>query len=192
MFTSRAEYRLMLRYSNADERLVKIAQKHGLLSKQEISTIQNRLDLKREIINTTKKSITKEGVSLFNLKQKIKIREYIKRPEVNLFSVLRGLQLVPKRKNIPQWSFNEVVDDSETEIKYAGYINRHLAEIKKISQSEGFLIDKNIDFSTLVGLSNEAVEKLSFVRPQTFGQASRISGVSPADVSVLMVYLFPR
>ena len=192
MFTSRAEYRLMLRYSNADERLVKIAQKHGLLSKQEISTIQNRLDLKREIINTTKKSITKEGVSLFNLKQKIKIREYIKRPEVNLFSVLRGLQLVPKRKNIPQWSFNEVVDDSETEIKYAGYINRHLAEIKKISQSEGFPIDKNIDFSTLVGLSNEAVEKLSFVRPQTFGQASRISGVSPADVSVLMVYLFPR
>ena len=192
MFTSRAEYRLMLRYSNADERLVQLAQKHGLLSKQEISTIQNRLNLKREIINTTKKSITKEGVSLFNLKQKIKIREYIKRPEVNLFSVLRGLQLVPKRKNIPQWSFNEVVDDSETEIKYAGYINRHLAEIKKISQSEGFPIDKNIDFSTLVGLSNEAVEKLSFVRPQTFGQASRISGVSPADVSVLMVYLFPR
>ena len=192
MFTSRAEYRLMLRYSNADERLVQTAQKHGLLSKQEIITIQNRLDLKHEIINTTKKSITRDGVDLFNLKQKIKIRDYIKRPEANLFSVLRSLQLVPKRKNIPRWSYSEIIDDSETEIKYEGYINRHLAEIKKISKSENLPIDKNIDFSSLSGLSSEAVEKLSFVRPQTLGQASRISGVSPADVSVLMVHLFPR
>ena len=96
------------------------------------------------------------------------------------------------RKNIPLWSYSEIVDDSETEIKYEGYINRHLAEIKKISKSENLPIDKNIDFSSLSGLSSEAVEKLSFVRPQTLGQASRISGVSPADVSVLMVHLFPR
>jgi tRNA uridine 5-carboxymethylaminomethyl modification enzyme len=130
------------------------------------------------------------AVGLFSLKQKMKLEKYIKRPSVNLFSVLKDLNMVPKNKNLSTWSFGEVVDDAETDIKYEGYINRHLAEIKKITKNEDFKIEKSTDYSSFEGLSNEAVEKLSFVRPQTFGQATRISGVSPADVSILMVHLF--
>ncbi len=82
--------------------------------------------------------------------------------------------------------------DVETEIKYEGYIKRHLSEIQKISQNENLFIDKNTDYSAYSGLSSEAVEKLSLVKPETFGQACRISGISPADASVLMVYLFKQ
>ena len=190
IFTSRAEYRLMLRYSNVEDRLFKKAVAHGLLTTSQIEQINQRIDLKNKIFNTTKKSLPSRAVDLFSLKQKMKLEKYIKRPSVNLFSVLKDLNMVPKNKNLSTWSFGEVVDDAETDIKYEGYINRHLAEIKKITKNEDFKIKKSTDYSSFEGLSNEAVEKLSFVRPQTFGQATRISGVSPADVSILMVHLF--
>ena len=81
------------------------------------------------------------------------------------------------------------MDDVETEIKYDGYIKRHLKEIEKLEKNENLRIDKDINFNEFHGLSLEARQKLSVVRPETFGQASRISGVSPADISTLMVYL---
>ena len=83
----------------------------------------------------------------------------------------------------------EAIEDVETEIKYSGYIKRHLKEIEKTSQSEELLINKDLDYLSISGLSSEAKEKLSVVKPQTLGQASRVSGVSPADVSVLMLHL---
>jgi NAD/FAD-utilizing enzyme apparently involved in cell division len=86
----------------------------------------------------------------------------------------------------------EVIEDVETEIKYGGYIKRHLREIEKASQSEGVLINKDLNYLSISGLSSEAKEKLSLVKPQTLGQASRVSGVSPSDVSVLMIYLGKR
>lgn len=97
--------------------------------------------------------------------------------------------MFPKTTNSETWSFLEVVDDIETEIKYDGYIKRHLKEIEKLEKNENLRIDKNINFNEFRGLSLEARQKLSAVRPETFGQASRISGVSPADISTLMVYL---
>ena len=190
MFTSRAEYRLMLRYSNVDSRLFPLAKKYFLLSKKEEETILNRLQLKNAVFNTIKGSLPSEVLKPFNLKQKIKTKDYIKRPGVGLIPVLKKLNKTPKKNNVPRWCYNEVLNDVETDVKYEGYIKRHLSEIQKISQNENLPIDKNVDYSSYSGLSNEAIEKLSIVKPETFGQACRVSGVSPADISALMVYLF--
>ena len=190
MFTSRAEYRLMLRYSNVDSRLFPLAKKYFLLSKKEEETILNRLQLKNAVFNTIKESLPSEVLKPFNLKQKIKTKDYIKRPGVGLIPVLKKLNKTPKKNNVPRWCYNEVLNDVETDVKYEGYIKRHLSEIQKISQNENLPIDKNVDYSSYSGLSNEAIERLSIVKPETFGQACRVSGVSPADISALMVYLF--
>jgi len=190
MFTSRAEYRLMLRYSNVDSRLFPLAKKYFLLSKKEEETILNRLQLKNAVFNTIKGSLPSEVLKPFNLKQKIKTKDYIKRPGVGLIPVLKKLNKTPKKNNVPRWCYNEVLNDVETDVKYEGYIKRHLSEIQKISQNENLPIDKSVDYSSYSGLSNEAIEKLSIVKPETFGQACRVSGVSPADISALMVYLF--
>ena len=87
----------------------------------------------------------------------------------------------------PPWVKNEILLEAEAEIKYEGYIKRHMREIEKLKTSEGVTISKDFVYKNLPGLSLEAVEKLSFVRPETLGQAMRISGVKPADISVLLV-----
>ena len=190
MFTSRAEYRLMLRYSNVDSRLFHLAKKHSLLSKTDQDTILKRAELRLAFVDTLNKSLPTEALTFFDLKQKIKTKDYIKRPSVRLSAVLQRLGRKPKSDGFPSWAYKEVLNDVETNVKYEGYIKRHLSEIQKASQSESLPIDKETDYSAYSGLSSEAVEKLSLVKPETFGQACRISGVSPADVSVLMVYLF--
>ena len=189
MFTSRAEYRMMLRYSNAETRLYEYAEKHCLLSAKEKTVIEQRSKDRENIKKLTNKSIKSNYINAFNIKQSLPIKDYIKRPEANLLSTLKKTNLFPKTTNSEEWSFLEVVDDVETEIKYDGYINRHLKEIEKLDKNENLKIDKNINFNEFHGLSLEARQKLSVVRPETFGQASRISGVSPSDISTLMVYL---
>ena len=99
---------------------------------------------------------------------------------------------MPLSPDLDRWSYNEVLDDVETDIKYAGYIKRHLVEINKLFKNENVRIRGDVDYYSFAGLSNEAKEKLTLVKPETFGQASRISGVSPADVSALMIYLLPK
>ena len=189
MFTSRAEYRMMLRYSNAETRLYEYAEKHCLLSTKEKTVIEQRSKDRKNIKELTNKSIKSDYIDAFNIKQSLPIKDYIKRPEANLLSTLKKTNLFPKKTNSEEWSFLEVVDDVETEIKYDGYIKRHLKEIEKLEKNENLKIDENINFNEFHGLSLEARQKLSVVRPETFGQASRISGVSPSDISTLMVYL---
>ena len=189
MFTSRAEYRMMLRYSNAETRLYESAKKHCLLSAKEKTVIERRLKDRKEIKKLTSQSIKSDYLDTFNIKQSLPIKDYIKRPEANLLGTLKKTNLLPKTISSEAWSFLEIVDDVETEIKYDGYIKRHLKEIEKLEKNENLKIDKNINFNEFHGLSLEARQKLSVVRPETFGQASRISGVSPADISTLMVYL---
>ena len=189
MFTSRAEYRMMLRYSNAETRLYESAIKHRLLSAEEKTVIEKRFKDRKNIKKLTNQSIKSDYLDAFNIKQSLPIKDYIKRPEANLFGTLKKTNLFPKTTNSETWSFLEVMDDIETEIKYDGYIKRHLKEIEKLEKNENLRIDKNINFNEFRGLSLEARQKLSAVRPETFGQASRISGVSPADISTLMVYL---
>ena len=192
MFTSRAEYRMMLRYSNAEIRLYEIANKNNLLSVEEKTAVEKRFKDRTNIKKLTNQSIKSDHLDTFNIKQSLPIKDYIKRPEANLLNTLKKTNLFPKTINSEKWSFLEVVDDVETEIKYDGYIKRHLKEIEKLEKNENLKIDKSINFDELRGLSLEARQKLSVVRPETFGQASRISGVSPADVSTLMVYLLKR
>ena len=189
MFTSRAEYRMLLRYSNSETRLYESAKNHCLLSREEKTVIEKRFEDRKNIRKLTSQSIKSNYLDTFNIKQSLPIKDYIKRPEANLFATLKKTNLLPKTTKSEIWSFLEVVDDVETEIKYDGYIKRHLKEIEKFEKNENLKIDKNINFNEFHGLSLEARQKLSVVRPETFGQASRISGVSPADISTLMVYL---
>ena len=189
MFTSRAEYRMMLRYSNTETRLYKTAVDHDLLNKEEKKTVENRLYDRDTILSATKKSIQTKDLSFFNLKQAMPIKEYIKRPEGNLKKTLKKTNLTPKNIKSKKWSFLETLEDVETEIKYAGYIKRHLLEIKKLSANEDLKIKPGVDYASFKSISTEGREKLNIVRPQTFGQASRISGVSPSDISTLMIYL---
>ena len=192
MFTSRAEYRMMLRYSNAESRLYETAKQHNLLSKEEKVVIERRIEDRKKIEKLTNQSIRSKYLSIFNIKQSLPIRDYIKRTEVSLVNTLKKTDLFPKKTSSEPWSFLEVLDDVETGVKYAGYIKRHLKEIKKLEKNENLEIDKNTNFNKFQGLSLEARQKLSVVRPETFGQASRISGVSPADISTLMVYLLKK
>ena len=189
MFTSRAEYRMMLRYSNTDERLYSIAKKHKLLTGQELSLIDKRVNTKKDVRKIVSGSFSNNNINEFGLKQKIPIQDYIKRPGTSLFDTLTRIGKIKGLSSLFAHTEKEAIEDVETEIKYSGYIKRHLREIKKTSESEALHINKSLDYLSIHGLSSEAKEKLSVVRPQTLGQASRVSGVSPADISVLMLYL---
>ena len=188
MFTSRAEYRLMLRYSNTDERLISVAEKHSLLSAGALSRAHNRLDQKQSILNNFNTSISPS-----NLPKSVKIshstpaKTVLKRPECSIFDFPDNF--LSHSGELPTWSSNELLLDIEAEIKYEGYIKRHLNDLERQKRNESLEISNKLDYSVLAGLSNEAVEKLSFVRPETLGQAMRVSGVTPADISVLLVNL---
>ena len=192
MFTSRAEYRMMLRYSNTETRLFEKSKRNNLLNNEEVEIVERRLQDRKTISERTMRSIKAEHLKSFDLKQSMPIRDYIKRPEANLESVLEKTGNLPTRFKSEKWSFLEALSDFETEIKYEGYIKRHLQEIRKQESNENLKIDRDVNYNQFSGLSKEAIEKLSLVMPETFGQAGRISGVSPSDISTLMIYLLKR
>jgi len=192
MFTSRAEHRLVLRYSNADERLLEKSKKHGLLSQEKIDVLLSKIKTKQNILKTAKKSISSDTVKNLNLKQKIKIEKYVKRPSVELRLVLEKEGLLTGPGNKPDWLYFEALFEAETEIKYEGYIKRHLTQLKNELKNESQPIALRFNYNDVVGLSTEAKEKLCLVRPQTLGQASRVSGVRSSDISVLMINLLRK
>jgi len=188
MFTSRAEYRLMLRYSNTDERLVYISEKHGLLNNDVLSNIKERLEQKRVVFNNLSQSVHPLMLPKnINIHQSAPAKIILKRPDCSIFDLPK--KITAFRKSLPRWSSHELLLDIEAEIKYEGYIKRHLNELEKQKKNETLIISNKVDYVAFTGLSNEAVEKLSFVRPETLGQAMRVSGVTPADISVLLVNL---
>ena len=188
MFTSRAEYRLMLRYSNTDERLVYISEKHGLLNNDVLSNIKERLEQKRVVFNNLSQSVHPLMLPKnINIHQSAPAKIILKRPDCSIFDLPNNITAF--RKSLPRWSSHELLLDIEAEIKYEGYIKRHLNELEKQKKNETLIISNKVDYVAFAGLSNEAVEKLSFVRPETLGQAMRVSGVTPADISVLLVNL---
>ena len=188
MFTSRAEYRLMLRYSNTDERLIDVAEKHSLLSGGALSRARNRLEQKQTILSNLNVSINPAGLpNNIKIKHPTPANIVLKRPECSIFDFPDAF--LSHGGTLPQWSFNELLLDIEAEIKYEGYIKRHLNDLEKHKKNESLKISNKLDYGVLAGLSNEAVEKLSFVRPETLGQAMRVSGVTPADISILLVNL---
>ena len=188
MFTSRAEYRLMLRYSNTFERLLKDAIKHKLLPKNKLSTLENALNFKNITKAELGRSITqKEITSKIKLPQKTPALKVLKRPEVSIFDI--QLTTTNKKTGLANWLKEDVLYDLESDIKYEGYINRHQKEISRLLKHENQKIPKNFIFASVPGLSKEALEKLNLVKPENLGQASRVSGVTPADMSSLLIFL---
>jgi len=190
MFTSRAEYRLMLRFSNTFERLSGFAEKHRLLQPSIYKNLAKLHLLKEGIVENLNGSVKPEEIiDTTSISQSTPARKVLKRPEVKIENLPKRFYRWTK-KNVEPWLKNEIIKDVETEIKYEGYIKRHLKEIEKVAKNEGLKLPKQVDYSAMLGLSNEAKEKLSFVNPETLGQALRVSGITPSDVSVLLVNFF--
>ena len=191
MMTSRSEYRLVLRQDNADERLMEKGHEIGLLGDAEYEKYLKRKALKEAETERVKstflppdKELNKllESLGTAPLTTGVRLSDLIKRPQVKYDD------LKPFDKNRPELSA-DICEKVETEIKYEGYIARQNAQIAEMLRLENRKIPEDIDYDKVYGLRLEAVEKLKKVRPQNIGQASRISGVSPADISVLLINL---
>ncbi|KOR26424.1 tRNA uridine-5-carboxymethylaminomethyl(34) synthesis enzyme MnmG [Clostridium sp. L74] len=191
MMTSRAEYRLLLRQDNADLRLTEMGYRIGLVKEDRYNKYLNRKkNVENEIERIKKVQITgKKEINEFllekgstELKKPISLYELIKRPELDYFKVE---SLDNERPNLS--------DDEKEEIniiaKYEGYINKQLEQVEQFKKYENRSIPKNINYSDIKGLRIEAIQKLEKIKPINIGQASRISGVSPADISVLLIYM---
>ena len=190
MFTSRAEHRILLRQDNADIRLTRLGYKIGLADKKRIEELQKKekdiASLEKEI--KTEKLIP-ENVNKFlcsvgsaKIKEKKTVRALTKRPNVSLNDLLGMAELKKDYKK-------EVIDQVEINLKYESYIKKETEVVEKIERLENSRIPTSFNYSDVASLSAEGKEKLNKIKPKSIGQASRISGVSPSDVSILMVYL---
>ena len=191
MMTSRSEYRLILRQDNADRRLTEIGYKAGLISEERYQAFLKKLALIAEELERIKNLSIPKTPELDEmlvsretsaLEKGVKMIELLRRPQIDYEA------LAPFDKNRPDLPY-EVFEQVEIDIKYEGYIKRQQMQIKENLRLEVKKLPEDLDYKSITGLRLEAMEKLSNIRPETVGQASRISGVSPADISVLLIYL---
>ncbi len=194
MFTSRAEFRTLLRQDNADLRLTELSYRLGLASQQRMDKVIHKregvtqvhkilkdLSIEPEEINGYFKSIDSAFIS-----EKQKAAKIILRPNVDLASLMKAL---PRLQDALQHIPPETLEQAEIQIKYERYIEKEQEVVDRMSQLENLLIPDSFDYDRVAALSNEALQKFKRIKPGTLGQASRISGVNPSDVQILMVYM---
>jgi len=195
MFTSRAEYRLLLRQDNADERLMRYGYEIGLIDKElyektvekykRIQELTDKINTASIVIDETVKEILKSKKITIEEQNNINIGKLIRRPEINLEDVLTAIMQSDSSLAMNEQEAKIV----EMNIKYEGYIKKDLERVKKLEQMENKRIPETINYDAIIGLKNEAREKLKKIKPETIGQALRISGVDPSDISIVLVHI---
>ncbi len=196
MFTSRAEYRILLRQDNADERLTKRGIEIGLVTENRRKIFQDKMHKKQSIIEFCRKNSIKpaqineylEQIQSSKIKQKIPIVDILARPEIKIIDIAELHEEFSRLvKNLGEFG-EDIIESAEVEMKYAGYIERERDIADKIKRLENIEL-KQEDYSFLKSISFEGRQKLNKIKPKTIGQASRIPGVSPADINVLLVHM---
>ena len=190
MMTSRSEYRLLLRQDNADERLTPMGYRAGLISEERYQKFLHKQEqiqaeikrLEKTVVPPKRANPILEQYGSTPIQTGIKLAELIRRPELNYE---KTAPMDPERPELPE----AVWEQAEIKLKYAGYIKRQLAEVAQFKKMESRLLPEDVDYSEIYGLRIEARQKLNKIRPKSLGQASRISGVSPSDISVLIIWL---
>ncbi|MBP1629880.1 MAG: glucose inhibited division protein [Bacteroidetes bacterium] len=198
MFTSRAEYRILLRQDNADIRLTPLSYEIGLAKEDRMRLVERKKEGTNILVDFLQKnSASPEEVNVLfeeketpTINQKTKIGQLLLRPQITLDDLSNNIPyLKEKVEAIDQDIRKEVTESAEIKLKYESYISKEQEIADKLSKHESLIIKDNFDYQSLNSLSFEAREKLSKIRPKTIGQASRISGVSPSDISVLIIYI---
>ena len=193
MFTSRAEYRILLRQDNADLRLTEKSYAMGLATEERMKKVEDKSEATKQVTTYLEnESITPETINSTLetnnssiIKQKTKLAKILSRPQIKIEDLLK---IKPIQRNLNKFK-QEAVEQAEIQIKYTGYIAREEEVAQKLNKLEGIKIPESFDYRKLKAISSESREKLSAIQPNSIGQASRISGVSPSDINVLLVYM---
>jgi len=194
MFTSRAEYRILLRQDNADTRLTPLSYEIGLAKEDRFARVNEKIkgakeitaQIKNESLEPSKINPILTDLGSMEIDQKVKAFSILSRPNIGIKDVAKGSD---KIENYLCQFDAEIIEKAEIEMKYEGYIQKEQETANKVSRLEDLILHDNLDYHSLKSLSTEAREKLTKFKPKTLGQASRISGINPSDISVLMVHI---